>query len=74
MTLVGRMYSKPVTNRKSFLKRAGLAIAGVFAFSSAPKSNTRIKQAVQTSKISLCLPNSAMARVRKAKGALARKV
>ena len=74
MTLVGRMYSKPVTNRKNFLKRAGLAIAGVFAVSSTPKSSMRIIHGVQTTKASQCLPNSAMARVRKAKGALARKV
>ena len=74
MTLIGRMDSIPTTNRKSFLKRAGLAIAGVFAFSSAPKPNTRIKHGFQTTKSSHDLPNSAMARVRKAKGALARKV
>ena len=74
MTLQGRMYSKPLTNRKSFIKRAGLAIAGVFALSSAPNSNTRIKHGVQTTKTSQCLPKGAMLRVRKAKGALARKV
>ncbi|MEC8208951.1 MAG: hypothetical protein VX051_00685, partial [Verrucomicrobiota bacterium] len=70
----GSMYSKPVTNRKSFLKRAVIAIAGVFAYSSAPKSNSRTKHGVQTITTSQCLPNSAMVRVRKAKGALARKV
>ena len=74
MSLIGRMDSKPTTNRKSFLKRAGLAIAGVFAFSSAPKANTRIKHSLLTTKSSQDLPNSAMARIRKAKGALARKV
>ena len=74
MTLLRRMDNKPTTNRKSFLKRAGLAIAGVFAFSSAPKPNTRIKHGFQTTKSSQDLPNSAMARIRKAKGALARKV
>ena len=74
MSILGRMDSKTTTNRKSFLKRAGLAIAGVFAFSSAPKSNTRIKHGLQTTKTSQCLPSSAMARVRKAKGAVARKV
>ena len=74
MTLLGRMYSKPVTNRKSFLKRAGLAIAGVFAASSTARLNTRKNQASQSTTATQGTPNSAMARVRKAEGAVARKV
>ena len=73
MTLIRRMDSKPTTNRKSFLKRAGLAIAGVFAVSSTAGLNTRKDQASQTTTATHGTPKSAMARVRKAKGAIARK-
>ena len=73
MTLEGRMYSKPVTNRKSFLKRAGLAIASVFAFSSATRLDTRKNHSDQATTATQGTPKSAMARVRKANGAIARK-
>ncbi len=73
MSLLRRMDSKPTTNRKSFLKRAGLAIAGVFAVSSTAQLNTRKNQASQTTTATQGTPNSAMARVRKAKGAIAHK-
>ena len=68
------MDSKPTTNRKSFLKRAGLAIAGVFAVSSTAGLNTRKNQAIQSITASQGTPKSAIARVRKAEGAIARKV
>ena len=74
MSLLGRMDSKPSTNRKTFLKRAGLAIAGVFAVSSTAGLNTRKNQASQSITATQGTPKSAMARVRKAEGAIARKV
>ena len=67
------MDSKPTTNRKSFLKRAGLAIAGVFAVSSASKLYVRTNHSVQTTTATQGTPKSAMARVHKAKGAIAYK-
>ena len=73
MTIIRRMDSKPTTNRKSFLKRAGLAIAGVFAVSSTPGLDTRKNQASQATTATQGTPKSAMARVRKAEGAIARK-
>ena len=73
MSHLGRMDSKPSTNRKSFLKRAGLAIAGVFAVSSTARLNTRKNQACQSTTATQGTPNSAMARVRKAKGAIGHK-
>ena len=73
MSILRRMDSKPTTNRKSFLKRAGLAIAGVFAVSSTAGLDTRKNQASQTATATQGTPKSAMARVRKAKGAVARK-
>ena len=73
MTIIRRMDSKPTTNRKSFIKRAGLAIAGVFAVSSTARLDTRKNQASQTTTATQGTPNSALARVRKAKGAIARK-
>jgi hypothetical protein len=74
MSLLGRMDSKPSTNRKTFLKRAGLAIAGVFAVSSTARLNTRKNQASQSITATQGTSKSAMARIRKAKGAIARKV
>ena len=73
MSILRRMDSKPTTNRKSFLKRAGLAIAGVFAVSSTAGLDTPKNQACQTATATQGTPKSAMARVRKAKGAIARK-
>ena len=73
MTIIRRMDSKSTTNRKSFLKRAGLAIAGVFAVSSTARLDTRKNQASQTTTATQGTPKSAMTRVRKAKGAIARK-
>ena len=73
MSILGRMDSKPTTNRKSFLKRAGLAVAGVFAVSSTAGLDTRKNQASQATTATQGTPKSAMARVRKAKGAIARK-
>lgn len=73
MTIIRRMDSKPTTNRKSFLKRAGLAIAGVFAVSSTARLDTRKNQASQATTATQGTPKSAMARVRKAEGAIARK-
>jgi hypothetical protein len=73
MSLLRRMDSKPTTNRKSFLKRAGLAIAGVFAVSSTARLDTRKNQASQATTATQGTAKSAMARVRKAKGAIARK-
>jgi hypothetical protein len=73
MSNLRRMDSKPTTNRKSFLKRAGLAIAGVFAVSSTAGLNTRKNQASQITTAAHGTPKSAMARVHKAKGAIARK-
>ena len=73
MTIIRRMDSKPTTNRKSFLKRAGLAIAGVFAVSSTARLDTRKNQASQATTATQGTPRSAMARVRKAEGAIARK-
>jgi hypothetical protein len=73
MSILRRMDSKPTTNRKSFLKRAGLAIAGVFAVSSTAGLDTRKNQASQATTATQGTPKSAMARVRKAKGAIARK-
>ena len=73
MTIIRRMDSKPTTNRKSFLKRAGLAIAGVFAVSSTARLDRRKNQASQATTATQGTPKSAMARVRKAEGAIARK-
>lgn len=73
MTIIRRMDSKPTTNRKSFLKRAGLAIAGVFAVSSTARLDTRKNQASQATTATQGTPKSAMARVRKAEGAIAHK-
>ena len=70
---LGRMDSTPTTNRKSFLKRAGLAIAGVFAVSSTAGLNTRMNQASQCTTATQGTTSSAIARVRKAKGAIAYK-
>ena len=74
MSILGRMDSKPTTNRKSFLKRSGLAVAGVFAVSSTARMSTRRNQACQSTTATQGTPNSAMARVRRAEGAVARKV
>lgn len=64
------MDSVPNTNRKGFIKRAGLAFAGIFALSSttghSSKSKTQMQQASQTQP-------RVMARVQTAKGAVARK-
>ena len=68
------MDSKLTTNRKSFIKRAGLAMAGVFAVSSTAGLNTQKNQASQCTTAIQGTPNSSMARVRKAEGAIARKV
>ena len=68
------MDSTPTTNRKSFLKRAGLAIAGVFAVSSTTGLNTRKNLARRSITATQGTPKSAIARVRKADGAIARKV
>jgi hypothetical protein len=68
------MDSKPTTNRKSFLKRAGLAIAGVFAVSSTAGLITRKNNASQSITATQGKPKSALARARKAEGAIARKV
>ena len=68
------MDSKLTTNRKSFLKRAGLAIAGLFAVSSTAGLNTHKNQASQGTKAIQGTPKSSLARVRKAEGAIARKV
>ena len=73
MTLVGRMYSKLVTNRKSFLKRAGLAIASFFAVSSATRFDTRKNHSDQATTAKQGTPKSAMARIRKANGTIVRK-
>ena len=73
MTLVVRMYSKPVTNRKSFFKRAGLAIASVFAVSSAKRLYTRKNHSDQATTAKQGTPKSAMARIRKANGTIVRK-
>ena len=73
MSHLGRMDSKPSTNRKSFLKRAGLAIAGVFAVSPTARLNTRKNQASQSTTATQGSSNHAMARVRKANGAIAHK-
>ena len=73
MTIIRRMDSKPTTNRKSFLKRAGLAIAGVFAVPSTARLDTLKNQASQATTATQGTPKSAMARVRKAEGAIARK-
>ena len=72
MSLSQRMDSKTTTNRKSFLKRAGLAIAGVFAVSSTARLDTRKNQARHATTAMQGAPESALARVRKAKGAIAR--
>ncbi len=76
-----RMDSEPTTNRKGFLKRAGLAIAGVFAVSSIARTSRSDRsdqtqtasQGISTS-ASANISASALARVRTAKGAVARKV
>ena len=73
MLHLGRMDSIPTTNRKSFLKRAGLAIAGVFAVSSTAGLNTRRNQASQCTTATQGTTSSAIARVRKANGAIAYK-
>ena len=66
--LLRRMDSESKTNRKGFLVRAGLAVAAVFAVSStARKTQGSASSAAQS------LPSGAMARVRTAKGAVARK-
>ena len=74
MSILRRMDSKPTSNRKSFLKRAGLAIAGVFAVSSTTGLNTRKNLASRSITATQGTPKSAIARVRKADGAIARKV
>ena len=68
-----RMDSKVTTNRKSFLKRAGLAIAGVFASSSAARMSTRRNHGGPAKTATEGTPTSALARVRTAKGVVARK-
>lgn len=67
--LLRRMDSEPTTNRKGFLKRAGLALAGLFAVSSTVRATS--KGSASTS--AQGAPSGAMARVRTAKGAVARK-
>ena len=69
-----RMDSIVTTNRKSFLKRAGLAIAGVFASSSAARMSRRRNHGGPATTATQGTPTSALARVRTAKGAVARKV
>jgi hypothetical protein len=69
-----RMDSKVTTNRKSFLKRAGLAIAGVFAISSSSGMGRRGTHGGPATTATQGTPTSALARVRTAKGAVARKV
>ncbi|MDQ8194200.1 hypothetical protein QEH59_07175 [Coraliomargarita sp. SDUM461004] len=74
------MDSEPTTNRKDFLKRTGLAIAGAWAvasiarFSGGDRSNRMKTASKGATTESAGLPqSSAMARVRTAKGAVARK-
>ena len=67
------MDSKSGTNRKSFLKRAAMAIASVFAVSSFARSDTRKNQASQAKTATQGTRMNTMARVRKAKGSIARK-
>lgn len=71
------MDSEPTTNRKRFLKRATLAIAGVFTVSSIASNSSRgdRKQTASLgdSSTSSSSAGSAMARVRTAKGAVPRK-
>ena len=67
------MDSKFGTNRKSFLKRAAMAIASVFAVSSVARLDTRKNQASQVKTATQGTPMNTMARVRKAKGSIARK-
>lgn len=69
------MDSEPTTNRKGFLKRAGLAVAAVFAVSSTARSASRGASSSDSSDstASQGIPTGAMARVRPAKGAVARK-
>ncbi len=68
-----RMDSEPTINRKGFLKRAGLAIAGAFVVSSAAHTTSRGQAQTATQGASSSTPTSAMARIRTAKGAVARK-
>lgn len=60
-------------NRKGFFKRAGLALAGVFAVSSAARMTSE-GQAPTASQGRSSEAGSALARVRTAEGAVARKV
>ncbi len=65
------MESEPKTNRKGFLKRAGLAFGAVFALSSASRRDTGVGSGQQNSPQRL---PKAMARVRTAKGAVVREL
>lgn len=64
------------TSRKGFLKRAGLAVVGIFAVSStlrSTKGSASARSVGVQSSAPASVPLTAMARVRTAKGAVARK-
>lgn len=67
------MDSEPTTNRKGFIKRAGLALGAIFAVSSIVRTTPKgqAQSAAQGSEPKVMA--RAMARVRPAKGAVARK-
>lgn len=70
------MDTEKSTSRKGFLKRAGLAVAGIFAVSSAlraTKDGASARSGGVHSSAPACVPLTALARVRTAKGAVARK-
>lgn len=67
------MDSESTTNRKGFLKRAGLAITAVMAVSSTTASAARKTIGGRAQTATNGAPSSAMARVRTAKGTVARK-
>jgi len=63
------MNSEKTTTRKGFLKRAGLAVAGVFALTRAASSESKPR----SSNLASAAPPRAMSRIRSAKGAVERK-
>lgn len=68
-----RMDSESTHNRKVFLKRAGVALAGIFAVSSISRASAASAASTTPQGASQGASQGAMARIRTAKGAVARR-
>jgi hypothetical protein len=75
-TFLPHMESAPTTDRKGFLKRAGLAIVAIFAASSTARASKSGEVGLaadsEVNAVNAGIPSSALVRVRRAEGAVSR--